>query len=93
MTPAPTIPDGYRLVSGPHTAAEVEEGWTICAKWTDDAMGPRLLKGWTPRSGLHIKTHDDNTASLYATVGGFLRLLVNVDDPDRDIYRIEKVTR
>lgn len=73
----PTIPHGYRLVSGPHTAAEVEEGWTICADWTH----------WDARPNA---SRDD--LSLRAYRGGKPKLMCYLDDPERDIYRIEKVS-
>lgn len=79
---SPTIPHGYRLVSGPHTAAEVEEGWTICAAWTGG-----IGADWQPRHECFRRGRE-----LRAIVGGSARYLCNHRDPDRDIYRIEKVS-
>lgn len=81
----PTIPHGYRLVSGPHTAAEVEEGWTITAKWA--RKGHHKSAGWHPRSGC---LHDGG--DLCCMFNGVVRALCYSDDPERDIYRIEKVS-
>lgn len=82
MNDTPTIPHGYRLVSGPHTAAEVGEGWTICADWTG-ANG----HGWRPRPGC---IHE--AGNLRSMFDGRIKAMCYSDDPERDIYRIEKVT-
>jgi len=80
---APTIPHGYRLVSGPHTAAEVEDGWTICADWT--RSGNRSPAVWAARpDARHV------VGNLRAMKGGHLKTVCYSDDPARDIYRIER---
>lgn len=78
MSAEPTIPHGYRLVSGPHTAAEVEEGWTITAEWLKWNAGPGAIH------------HEDWLCLIWGTRRR--SFLCPSNDPDRDIYRIEKVT-
>lgn len=76
----PTIPHGYRLVSGPHTAAEVEEGWTITGHWTAPVR-------WSTRREC---AHD--SGFLFAAPHGRMVIMRHTNDPERDIYRIEKVS-
>ena len=71
----PTIPAGYRLVSGPHTAAEVEEGWTICARFN----GPGAWRNANASNDV-----------LRASGAHGRRVVRILDDPERDIYRIER---
>jgi len=75
----PDIPPGYRLVSGPHTAAEVQNGWTITADWT----ATRSSDPWSARPKCrHI------AGVLASKRGAGLHVMCESDDPERCIYRI-----